>query len=197
MTTPQPTTSGPVPSRHLALVHHPIVDQRGALVTTAVTSIDLHDIARSCRTFGVRTFWVVTPVEAMWRLTERILGHWREGWGVAYNPSRGEALGTVRLVNTLGEAIDAITNDDKAPAVVGTSAQSRGVVPVTIAQAAQLDPLLLVFGTGNGLAPAALDMCQAMLPPIAADADYNHLSVRSAAAIYLNALHVERRVTMS
>ena len=37
----------------VALVHYPIVDRRGDVVNTAVTNLDLHDIARTARTYGV------------------------------------------------------------------------------------------------------------------------------------------------
>ena len=37
----------------VALVHHPVLDRRGDRVTTAVTNLDLHDIARTARTYGV------------------------------------------------------------------------------------------------------------------------------------------------
>jgi len=44
-------------------------------------------------------------------------------------------------------------------------------------------PVLLIFGTAWGLADEALDDCDALLAPIAGNDGYNHLSVRSAAAI--------------
>ena len=46
----------------LALVHHPVVDRRGDEVTTAVTNLDLHDIARTAATFGVDRFYAVTVI---------------------------------------------------------------------------------------------------------------------------------------
>jgi tRNA (guanine37-N1)-methyltransferase len=42
--------------------------------------------------------------------------------------------------------------------------------------------VLLVFGTGSGLAPQALEGAE-MLSPLRCLDDYNHLSVRSAVAI--------------
>ena len=47
---------------YVALLHHPVYDKNGAVVTTAVTNLDVHDIARLARTFGVRGFYVCTPV---------------------------------------------------------------------------------------------------------------------------------------
>ena len=34
----------------IALVHHPVLDKGGAIVTTALTNLDVHDLARSART---------------------------------------------------------------------------------------------------------------------------------------------------
>jgi hypothetical protein len=54
-------------------------------------------------------------------------------------------------------------------------------------------PILLVFGTGWGLAKSILDMGDAALAPIvAARGGYNHLSVRAACAIALDRLLGER-----
>ena len=36
---------------YLALLHHPVYDKNGAVVTTAVTNLDVHDIGRLARTF--------------------------------------------------------------------------------------------------------------------------------------------------
>ena len=55
----------------IALVHHPVLDKNGQIVTTAVTNMDIHDIARSAATYGVRRFYVVTPVKALRRTWER------------------------------------------------------------------------------------------------------------------------------
>ena len=82
-------------SLYLALVHHPVYDRQGAIVTTSITNMDVHDIARTGRTFGVRRFYVVHPVPGLRSLAERIVEHWRSGYGSRYNPSRHEALGRV------------------------------------------------------------------------------------------------------
>jgi hypothetical protein len=176
----------------LALVHHPVVDKRGDLVTTSVTNIDLHDIARSCRVFGVRTYWVVTPVDSMHWLVERITRHWREGWGKGYNPKRGEALKGIRLARSMEEVI-ASYEENERPNIVATSARDQDLLSIReMSDIARDERLLLVFGTGNGLAPAALEQCDAILPPIRGLDEYNHLSVRSAVAIYLHELARER-----
>ena len=68
-------------SFYVALVHHPIVDRAGEVVTTAVTNLDVHDIARSCRTYGACAYYVVTPLTSQREIVQRILDHWISGPG--------------------------------------------------------------------------------------------------------------------
>lgn len=53
-------------------------------------------------------------------------------------------------------------------------------------------PALLLLGTGHGLAPEALDRCDAILPPLRWMDAYNHLPVRAAAAILMDRLLGDR-----
>ncbi|HEX7668153.1 MAG TPA: RNA methyltransferase, partial [Polyangiaceae bacterium] len=72
----------------LALIHHPVVDRQGDIVTTAVTNLDVHDIARTSHTFGVGDFFVVHPVAAQRELVHRIVTHWVDGSGARRIPDR-------------------------------------------------------------------------------------------------------------
>jgi hypothetical protein len=63
---------------YLGLVHHPIKNKLGELVTTSVTNLDIHDIARSCRTFGVKKYFIITPFTEQKKLVDSILGHWEQ-----------------------------------------------------------------------------------------------------------------------
>ena len=49
---------------YVVLLHHPVYDKNGAVVATAVTNMDVHDLARIGKTFGVRGIYVATPVRA-------------------------------------------------------------------------------------------------------------------------------------
>ena len=82
---------------YLGLVHHPIVDKRGDTVTTSVTNLDIHDIARSARTFGFDGYFIVTPIEKQHQLVKTILDHWNTDHGTAYNPDRKDALSFIRI----------------------------------------------------------------------------------------------------
>ena len=42
-----------------ALVHYPVHDRARAVVTSAITNLDLHDIARSSHTYGLSDLFIV------------------------------------------------------------------------------------------------------------------------------------------
>ena len=81
----------------LSLLHYPITSREGKLIATAVTNLDIHDIARSCRTYGIRRYFLVTPVEAQHRVVSRILRHWKSDLAKEYHPDRATALNRVEL----------------------------------------------------------------------------------------------------
>lgn len=174
------------------LAHHPVLDRQAEVVTTAITNLDLHDIARSSRTYGLAGYFVVSPITAQRELAARITGHWTEGEGREHNASRSDALELVRTVESLGAAIDAIAAErGHRPFVVATAAAgSRPVIDFDRFIAARAaDPersLLIVFGTGWGLADEVFHSVDATLEPLKGPTDYNHLSVRGASAIVLD-----------
>src|SRR5439155_20548768 len=90
---------------YLALLHHPVYDKNGAIVTTAVTNMDVHDIGRLARTFDVRAFYLATPVPTLHRLVERIIRHRETGAGAVYIETRKEALALIRLDHVIDETI--------------------------------------------------------------------------------------------
>lgn len=183
------------PRVYCALVHHPVKDRQGATVTTAVTNLDVHDIARSARTYGLRRYYVVTPIEAQHLLVQRIIEHWTSGAGRRRIPERHVALELCESLATLELAIaDVERREGARPRLVATAARPSVERPLTsFAQArAQLaagaGPWLVVFGTGHGLADSVLAGADVLLEPIVGAGDYNHLSVRAAAAIALDRL---------
>ena len=113
-------------SLSIALIHHPVYDKNRQVVATAVTNLDLHDIARAARTYGLFRYYVVTPVVEQQALVNRIVGHWQEGWGAGYNPKRKEALSLVRVTATLDEAVADLARETGAdPLLVATGAREK------------------------------------------------------------------------
>lgn len=180
------------PKIYLALVHYPVVNKNGEAIASAVTNLDLHDIARAARTYGVRAFYVVTPVADQICLAQRIVAHWTTGAGGRYNPKRREALELVRVSESLDAVADAIARDaGTPPRTVATGAKIR---PDTVSFGVLRDavkggtPHLLIFGTAWGLSEDVIAGADQVLEPVRGAADYNHLSVRSAVAIILDRL---------
>ena len=182
---------------YVALLHYPVYDKTGKVVTTAVTNLDVHDIARLARTFGARGFYVCTPVDTLRRLVARIIRHWEVGPGATYNATRREALALVRQAPELDDAIADIERETgHLPRVVATTARPGENRLAHRAMRARLaadgPPELLVLGTGWGLTADVLARADDVLEPIEGTGAYNHLSVRAAAAIMLDRLRSER-----
>jgi len=91
---------------------------------------------------------------------------------------------------------DVLKQYDEKPYVITTSARDRGLKRIPFKDLRQQifetegPPILLVFGTGFGLADSVFEQADALLDPIkgASADDYRHLSVRSAVSICLDRL---------
>ncbi len=178
---------------YLALLHHPVYDKNGQVVTTAVTNMDIHDIARAGKTYGVKAFYVATPVKALQKLARKIIDHWEEGYGSQYNATRKEALALARIADALDDVlIDVERETGEKPLLVATSARPGGQRASFAALRDMLinntRPIIILFGTGWGLTEAILSQSDYVLEAVEGTSGYNHLSVRSAAAIVLDRL---------
>lgn len=175
------------------LLHDEMVDKQGNLVTTSLTLIDIHDIARSSRTYGASNLFIAHPSPALRKLGNTLQDHWHGGFGATYNPNRKDALEIVDIVSDLDEAIHKIDlRTGKLPKLVASSAKD-GDNRVAFnsfreEHLASGDPYLLMLGTGWGMCDALTDRADFFLEPILGAGDYNHLSVRSACAIMLDKL---------
>lgn len=178
---------------YIALVHAPVYNKNMETVATSITNLDLHDIARSATTYGIKRYYVVHPAEAQRDLAKRIMGYWQEGFGAEYNPNRQEAFACVRLACTLDEVLeDIISEQGVKPAQVATDARlyHNTVTYADLRQRLESEeaPVLLLFGTGWGLLREDVESCEFILEPVYGPGEYNHLSVRSAVAIILDRL---------
>lgn len=175
---------------HVALIHHPVVDKNGQTIAAAITSLDLHDIARTARTYGARAYHVITPLEDQQELIHRITEHWVDGAGSQYNPDRQSALALICIQPTLEQALVAVEqNEGQKPLTVVTSAKmaQSDLSHAHLRNLAMTGrPIMLLFGTAWGLAPELVEKADYRLEPISGCGDYNHLAVRSAAAIILD-----------
>jgi hypothetical protein len=157
------------------------------VVTTAVANMDIHDISRAAKTFGVKYFYIVTPVDDQQRLVEKILDHWLVGYGADFNPSRKEAFRIVRLKSSLDAVLEDIAESSGShPKLVATGANLSDRYRLWSPDAlrdeilSSQSPFLMLFGTGSGLTDDIIEEADYHLAPIEGPFDYNHLSVRSA-----------------
>lgn len=175
----------------VALVHHPVYDRTGRIVTSAVSNLDIHDIARTARTYGLGGYYLCTPVQAQRDHVQNVIAHWERADEMAKS-RRIEALALIRTVGMLEDAVEDLRRAcDGRPFVVATGAARRPGCLAAVEvrrRAADATALLVCFGTGWGLAEGVFDTADAVLDPIDAGSGYNHLSVRAAVAIVLERL---------
>lgn len=167
------------------------------MVATAVTNLDVHDIARAVRTFNIRRFYIVTPFEEQRCLVEKIMRHWKAGYGAKFNPLRKEAFDSVDMRGSLEEVqADILGRTGRQPLLVATGAGfSEGALrhgELRRKMECENGDYLILFGTGWGIAKEVIEKVDFVLEPIKGSSSYNHLSVRSAVAITLDRLFGER-----
>ena len=176
----------------IALVHHPVVNKIGEIIGSAVTNLDLHDIARVARTYGLGKYYLTTPYDDQKDLVQEILDHWQTGHGSTYNPARKEALSIVAVRDSIDAVIQELEEQHGSrPLLIATTAKTT---PKTLSYEAVREkikeniPILLLFGTAHGLSREIMDSVDHVLPPVEGGTDYNHLPVRAAAAIITDRL---------
>jgi tRNA (guanine37-N1)-methyltransferase len=177
-----------IPPHYVALMHDEVNLKDGRVGTSSVTSLDIHDIARSAATYGLKRYFLVTPLLDQQRIVEMLLEFWQTK-GKTYNFERHQAVQAVKIVDSLDKTIALIEVDTgKKPLVIATSAKSHDTCEsITFFDQSkvwkQQRPVLLLLGTASGLSDAVLKRCDYILPPLKGLSAFNHLSVRSAAAI--------------
>ncbi|MDK2943880.1 hypothetical protein BG32_04090 [Mesotoga sp. HF07.pep.5.2.highcov] len=178
---------------YLALIHYPVLGRHGNIVSSAVTNLDVHDISRTCRTYNVKGYFVVSNLPAQREIVDNVLNYWLEEFGREYNPSRSEALKVVERASYMEDVLEQIEEiEGQRPDLVFTSAK-RGKDRITFDAMRRIivksvKPHLLLFGTSWGLPGEIEKICDYALEPLRANSDFNHLSVRAAVAIVLDRL---------
>jgi len=183
---------------YVGLLHFPMRNRRGEIVATSTTSMDVHDIARSARTYGVARYFVVSPLPSQREIAWRIRGFWTEGERAAEASRRGEAMEYVVVAGDLEETLDWIEEAEGVrPLLVATSARTTNRAEISFEELRRRlrtdpGPVYILLGTGWGMTDELIEACDAVLPPVMKDSDFNHLSVRAAAAILLDRLAGDR-----
>lgn len=185
-----------IPAHYVALLHNDIiVDLDGRVGNTSITSTDIHDIARSSKTFGTKHYFLISDLYDQQKIAQTLLDFWHDGFGVAYNHGRHEALKQTSVIDTLDNAMQNIEDiEGKKPLLVATSARTTEWQQKIISYNDQTllwkskRPILLLFGTGKGIANNVLERVDYILEAVNGLSEFNHLSVRSAVAIILDRL---------
>jgi len=181
-----------IPSHYVVLMHDEINLKDNRIGTTSVASLDIHDAARSCATYGIKNYFMVSPLKDQQKIMRYFLSFWHSDAGKNYNKSRHDAVSRVMPMLSLDETIATITEQEGCrPLLIATSAKPHdGLEKIDFFSQSKLwqqkKPILFVFGTGQGLADQVLDRCDFILHPIEGMTNYNHLSVRAAVAIILD-----------
>ncbi len=183
-----------VPAHYVALMHTNVLVGGPEVKEgeTSVTSIDVHDIARACRTYGVKGYFVVTPLIDQQKIVKKLLDFWQTGVGISYNPSRHEAVKHTMVLDSLDSVVAAVEEQEGLkPLIIATSAKVAEHQQLIGWQEqskvwAQGRPVIFLFGTGQGLTQEVLARADYLLLPVHGLTDFNHLSVRSAVAVILD-----------
>lgn len=178
---------------YLGLVHYPIYNKNNEIVTTAITNFDIHDIARTARTYNVLKYFIIHPLDAQKALAEEIISYWQDGYGGQYNPDRKEALNIVEVIPDIAAAVDYITVKEGTKPLIVTTDARKYENTVSYANLRQQinefdKPFLFLFGTGWGMENSVMQQFDYILEPIYGPGNYNHLPVRAAVAIILDRL---------
>lgn len=179
-----------IPPHFVALLHEQIDLPNGTVGTTSITTIDIHDIARSSATYGIEGYFLVTPLVDQKKMAETVIGFWHSDAGISYNPSRHEALRRVSTCDHVADAIQAVVEKTgKKPILIATSARGHKYPEKALTysdqeQVWQQDrPVLFLLGTGGGIADSVMSTVDYILDPVEGFSDFNHLSVRTAAGV--------------
>lgn len=184
-----------IPSHYLVLMHSDVYikgDGSKTKGTTSIASIDIHDIARSCATYGVKKFFLVSPLIDQQSILRTFLGFWTSGSGRKYNETRFQALKSLISALSFDEVLQKIEAiEGVKPVIVTTSAKEyehKRLVDFSSQETVWKSgrPVLFVFGTGQGLCDELIEKSDFILIPVKGLTGYNHLSVRSATGIILD-----------
>ena len=105
---------------YIALVHYPVYDRERSVVTTSITTLDVHDIARSAATFGLAGYYVVSPIQVQRDKVKQSISVWESErvtspQNEAAQDNRIRALHLVRTADRLEAAVEQIEQTWELP----------------------------------------------------------------------------------
>ncbi|MCK4359222.1 MAG: RNA methyltransferase [Candidatus Cloacimonetes bacterium] len=180
---------------YVGLVHYPVYNKKRETVCTSITNLDLHDIARSCKTYGIMNLFIINPQESQKQIFIRLKKFWKSDIAKRYNIDRFDAFDIIEFVSDISSAKVWIEKKfNSQPIVISTSAR-KATGSLKYKEVRDIlrrsFPKLILFGTGNGLADKVINQSNFHLQEIKGVRNYNHLSVRSAVSVTLDRLIAE------
>jgi len=173
---------------YVGLVHFPVLNKDGKECAVSLTNLDIHDIARVCKTYSVNKYYLITPIEDQKDLANRLISHWIQGPGKGANPDREMALKLVEIKDSIEDAVYDIKRiSGSSPYIITTSARDEGDLSFSyVRKLLEDNSVFLLFGTGHGLSKRVMKKAHGILKPIRVFDRYRHLSVRSAVSIVID-----------
>lgn len=189
----------PAHKKVVVLLHHPVTNRKGELIATSITNMDLHDISRTCRTYEIDHYYLVSPVIEHQKLVGTIIDHWKQGKQAEWHPDRAEAFSRVKVLSSFQDVKDELTQLYPGLPIEVAMPDARPLPNQMSYQKARkkwasedkTGVKIIVLGTGWGVAPEFYSEVHTYLDPIygpLGEKGYNHLSVRAAAAIIMDRL---------
>lgn len=172
------------------LCHYPVRLEQGRTGSSSLTNLDIHDISRISRSYGMGPFYVLLELREQRDILDNILAHWRRAANPEVHADRKRALDQVCAVRNFTEL------EEKARAYYGIkptfilssanwleSKESGHMLgPEDVREICKNYPVIILLGTARGLSLKSLTINYKLLRPLRF-LDENHLSVRAAAAI--------------
>ncbi|MGM0608636.1 MAG: RNA methyltransferase [Candidatus Muiribacteriota bacterium] len=174
---------------NLVLLHNNIVNKFGNLIETSITNIDVHDISRTVRTYRLNELSLVNRLESQKKILNDMLKYWIKGEGGINNPDRKKALEKVKQYNRLEDVQTSASNIKYI--ITDAKKHTNSILykdMKNIISENKNTQFYLIFGTGWGLDSIITQKADYILEPVQYGSDFNHLSVRAAAAIICDRL---------
>lgn len=193
-----------IPNHYCLLLHNDIMLPSGHIGNSSVTSIDIHDLARSCATYGLKKYYIVTRLEAQQRIVNNFLSFWHDDEAIKLNESRAFALANTILFPEISDVIKDIEEKEGLTPITIVTSSRRYIEHMNMINFSDQGmiwqknrPVLFIFGTSHGISPALMNMFHYKLVPIEGLCEFNFLSVRAAVAIVLDRwLGIENKIVM-
>ena len=177
----------------ISLIHFPVKNIKNEIIKTSLTNLDIQDIARTAKTYGINKYFITHPIKEQRMLAEKVINFWDSENKRINENSKHEAIKNIIIKNSINDVIKEIKKIcGKKPTIISTDAKRmKNMVDYDLIRNKFLsnnEPILIVFGTGWGLTDDIINKSDYILKPIDGYNEYNHLSVRSAVAIILDKL---------